>query len=280
MNEKNDSTEEKIISYYIVFKRNMFLVFFIIGIIVSVALVKSLLSPKIYQSQALIMPIQKQRLFMNIGTIAESFGLSSGPTEQETEVVYLLSSDVLAGEVIEKYNLLPELLTKAKPDWSPYFKMRMGVLALKSIVSITHNKKDHIILISAQHSRPERAKKIVEYFLIVLMEHVSAQAKRIAETNKTFLENSLGKTSDPIIRNKIYDLIAQQVETSMMAELKENISFKIIDPPTIPTKNIKPKILKNIELAFIGALFLSIVVVYVKEYYRNMKEYMISNILK
>jgi uncharacterized protein involved in exopolysaccharide biosynthesis len=95
---------------------------------------------------------------------------------------------------------------------------------------------------------------------------MSYEAKRVANTNKKYLEVEIDKVADPFIRAKIYGLIAQQIETVMMAELKENFAFKMLDSPRIPDRRIKPKRTQMVLIAFIVAFFLGVMVAFVKEY--------------
>ena len=77
--------------------------------------------------------------------------------------------------------------------------------------------------------------------------------------------------ADPLIKQKIYTMIAQQVETAMMAEGKENFSFKVIDPPMVPDKKIKPKRAQMVVLSFVVSLFLAVFVVFALEYLEKNK---------
>ncbi|HLA50198.1 MAG TPA: GNVR domain-containing protein, partial [Thermodesulfovibrionia bacterium] len=77
--------------------------------------------------------------------------------------------------------------------------------------------------------------------------------------------------SDPLIRTKIYSLIAQQIETSMMAEVKENFAFKIIDPPRAPDKRIKPNRSRRVMISFMVSLFAGIFIAFLREYIEKAK---------
>jgi uncharacterized protein involved in exopolysaccharide biosynthesis len=103
---------------------------------------------------------------------------------------------------------------------------------------------------------------------------MSSEAKRVAAINKKYLEEQLPLNADPLIKQKIYTMIAQQVETAMMAEVKENFSFKVIDPPMVPDKKIKPKRAQMVVLSFVVSLFLAVFVVFALEYLEK------NNILK
>jgi uncharacterized protein involved in exopolysaccharide biosynthesis len=155
-----------------------------------------------------------------------------------------------------------------------------GLRELEDIISVQDVKgkglvsKDTTINISAQFDDPVIAANLVQYFIAALNDHMSSEAKRVAALNKKYLEEQLPLNSDPLIKQKIYTLIAQQVETAMMAEVKENFSFKVIDPPMVPDKKIKPKRAQMVVLSFVVSLFLAVFVVFALEYLEK------NNILK
>lgn len=130
------------------------------------------------------------------------------------------------------------------------------------------------INIAAQFDDPVIAANLVQYFIAALNDHMSKEARRVAALNKKYLEEQLLQNSDPLIKQKIYTMIAQQVETAMMAEVKENFSFKVIDPPMVPDKKIKPKRAQMVVLSFVVSLFLAVFVVFALEYLEK------NNILK
>jgi len=61
-------------------------------------------------------------------------------------------------------------------------------------------------------------------------------------------------------------MIAQQIETGMMAEVKENFAFKVIDPPMVPDRKIKPKRSKIVLVSLVVSLFLGICAAFFLEY--------------
>ena len=134
------------------------------------------------------------------------------------------------------------------------------------------NQKDNSIQVSMQFRDPRIAADIVNYTLLELTDHMSNEARRVADTNKKYLESQIDKTADPFIKTKIYALIAQQIETAMMAEVKENFAFKILDPPRTPDMKIKPKRTQMVIIAFIVSLFLGVFIVFGNEYWKNHRE--------
>ncbi|MCX5847790.1 MAG: Wzz/FepE/Etk N-terminal domain-containing protein [Deltaproteobacteria bacterium] len=242
--------------------------------------------------------------FGGIGGLA-GIALPGGTTA--SEIVALLESNILREKVIERYNLMPVLFYEdwdaEKKDWKRggiklnplyYMKKLTGMLLPEAkgvkkkdddipdiwdgirmldddIVNVKNNIKDNTITITADFHDAETTAKIVEYFLVTLTDHMSSEAKRVATINKQYLEGELGKTADPLLRQKIYELIAQQLETSMTAEVKENFAFKVIDPPKAPDKKIKPKRALMVIVSFILSVFIGVFLAFFMEYLEKVK---------
>jgi uncharacterized protein involved in exopolysaccharide biosynthesis len=239
-----------------------------------------------------------------------SLGISMPASASASEIMNLLRSNVLREKVITQNNLLPILFYKQwdeqKKDWttrgggsfslnplswvsaltgaitpgppSSVKKKEPGIpdtwdalRLLDGIVKINQNIKENTITISVDFHDPEMATKMVDYLLSTLTDHMSSEAKRVSMTNRKYLESQLGETSDPLIKQKIYNLIAQQIETSMMTEVKENFAFKVLDPPKMPDKKIKPKRAQMVMLAFVVALFMGIFVAFFMEYLEKVR---------
>jgi len=241
-----------------------------------------------------------------LATLAQQFGGLPGVTfpsvSSASEIVALLESNILREKVIERYNLMPVLFHEAwdpeKKDWKRgginlnplYYVSKLakllqpqapkgvrkaeegvpdiwdGIRELDDIVSVKNNIKENSITITADFYDPEMAAKLVEYYLLTLTDHMSEEARRVAMTNRKYLEEQLAKTADPLIKQNIYNLIAQQLETSMMAEVKENFAFKVIDPPKAPDRKTKPKRAQMVILSFVVALFIGIFAAFFLEY--------------
>jgi uncharacterized protein involved in exopolysaccharide biosynthesis len=246
-----------------------------------------------------------------LSALAQQFGGLPGITfpgaSSASEIVALLESNILREKVIGRYNLMPVLFHEEwdpeKKDWKRggislnplYYVSKLakllqpqapkgvrkaeegvpdiwdGIRELDDIVNVKNNIKENSITITADFYDPEMAAKLVEYFLLTLTDHMSEEARRVAMTNRKYLEEQLVKTADPLIKQNIYNLIAQQLETSMMAEVKENFAFKIIDPPKAPDKKIKPKRALMVILSFVMALFVGIFVAFFMEYLEKVK---------
>lgn len=267
----------------------------------------SLRMPNIYQATATITIVNQgagglPSLTQQLGGLA---GISLPNPPLSSEIISLLKSNILREKIIEKYNLLTILfseqwdeekktwkkgersilnlefplqkLTRAIAPGNPKDAMKKndaphiwdGLRRLSSIVKVNNNVRENSITISVEFPDQVMAAKMANYFLTTLNDYMTGEAKRVARINMKYLEQQVDKTADPFIKQKIYALIAQQIETSMMAEVKENFAFKMIDPPKEPDQKIKPNRASMVMLSFVVSLFLGIFALFFRAYLRK-----------
>ncbi|HOP86775.1 MAG TPA: Wzz/FepE/Etk N-terminal domain-containing protein [Syntrophorhabdaceae bacterium] len=259
----------------VIFK-NLRFICVIVGIIVVATAIVSLIMTPIYESKAVIMPTTQSKDIGMGSMLAQQFGIATPTTPITTEIVNLLKSNILKERVIKKFDLLKLLLGD---DYEDYKKTKSenellweGIRRLDKMTNINFKQKDNTIEITVGYKDPKIARDLVNYFLAELTDYMSTEAKRVAETNKKYLESQLDKTSDPLIKTKLYALIAQQLETSMMAEVKENFAFKVLDAPRVPDKKSKPKRRNMVLISFVVSLFLGIFFAFIREYMAKQKK--------
>ena len=263
--------EINLLDYFNVLKKRKKLIIIIVAITVLTTGIVSLLQTNIYEAKAVIEPVTPQSTPSSMGALAAQFGISTPPPTNAAETVNLLKSRILMEKIIKNHDLLPILVGKNPKDNTENGKIWMGIRALMGITTVNYKQKDNVIELSVQFKDPKIATDIVNYYLTELTDHMSSEAKRVALTNKKYLESELNATADPFIKTKIYSLIAQQIETAMLAEAKENFAFKVLDPPKIPDTKIKPKRKLMVMMSFIVSLFLGIMIAFFKEYVEKTK---------
>lgn len=250
--------------------KNLRLIGIIIGVVVVATAIISLIMTPVYESKAVIMPTTQTKDIGVGSMLAQQFGISGPSSPMATEVVSLLKSNTLRERIIKRYNLLKlffednyEELKKQKNENELLW---MGLRRFDGITKVNFKQKDNTIEIVVGYKDPKIARDLVNYTLAELTDYMSIEAKRVAETNKKYLESQLENTADPFIKTKLYTLIAQQLETAMMAEVKENFAFKVLDAPMIPDKRSKPKRRQMVLIAFVVSLFIGIFAAFLREY--------------
>jgi uncharacterized protein involved in exopolysaccharide biosynthesis len=264
---ENTSDEINLIDYLNVFFKHKKLIIAIVVIVVVATSIFTLFMTKIYTSKAIITPSVAHTELGAMSAVATQFGLASPTSANATEIFNVLNSDILKDRIVKKYNLLPVFFTSdALKGQTENQKSWAGIRTLNYILKVDFISRDNMIIISSEYKDPKIAADIIKYTLGELTELMSGEAKRVADTNKKYLESQIDKTLDPFIRTKIYSMVAQQIETSMMAEVKENFAFKIIDPPRVPDSASKPKKLQIVIISFVVSLFLGVFIAFLKEY--------------
>jgi uncharacterized protein involved in exopolysaccharide biosynthesis len=260
------------------------LIIIIVLICTIITAVMSLFMPNVYTAKAVLKPTSQTQVGGRLSALAGQFGglaslagIAMPSSASSVEMVNLLKSNILKKEIIENNQLLPILFPKRWDKKNKTWKKPgvpktwAGIRKLNGIVTINYNIKDDIIIISAEFNDPDMAAQIVNYFIIALSEHISSEAKRMAITNKEYLEKQLQETRDPIVQQKIYNLIADKIETTMMAEVKEGFAFKVLDPPMAPDMKSKPKRAQMVVISFLVSLFFGVFVVLFREYIKKIK---------
>ncbi len=271
-NREKFGDEDNLLYYITLNKRHKKVLFIIIAISVIATGIISILSPKIYEARAVIVSATPQE-HSSINAIASQFGLTSPQASNVSEIIALLNSNILMEKVIKKHSLIPVLLENDYKNKKESEKIWETIRRLKKdIYKARDNKLEGVIELTAEFKDPKIAADIIKYMLTELTDYMSSEAKRVADTNKEYLESLIEKNADPLIRQNIYSLIARQIETSMMAEVKENFAFKVLDPPKEPVRKIRPIIWINIIVAFFISLFSGVFLVISFEYFKNLKE--------
>ena len=260
--EKTEYTEvdRNFLEYMSIFQKIWWRVLLLSLAVGIITLFISLQMTKIYRASALITPaVEDGKQSAALGALA-SFGISfGGPTKVE-DLETVFKSNALAIQVFDKHDVWPIVLADrydpktgnmivnwrdrllgADTDSKPPGKWD-AIRAAEDGLQVTVNKKAGTLLISFESPSSEGSANIVRYFLEEGKIRLQEEALQRASRNKRFLEEQLGKTVDPIIRDRLYTLYSQEVEREMLARNSEQYGFKIVDDPLPPDKKAKPRI--------------------------------------
>jgi len=294
---------DDLIAYWrVIRKRRLFIATLAAISVVSTAFY-SIFMTDVYQAAAIIVPVSgKDNVQDRLSAFSQQLGMIPGlsmpASSSSSEIVNTLNSNILRREVIERNGLMPSLFPerwdKGSGAWreekggtgsfmrlaaiSPWKKesgpptMWDGVRRLKYIIRVKSNPKDNTITVTADTYDPGLAARLVASFLDALNDHMSGESRRVADSTRRYLEGQLRTTADPLIRQKIYNLIAQQIEVAMMSEVKENFAFKVIDPPQAPDRKVGPKRLRMVSLSLALSLFAGAFFSFFIEYSERMKK--------
>ncbi|MBU1182110.1 MAG: hypothetical protein KKF00_08130 [Proteobacteria bacterium] len=277
--EEND--EINLLDLFLVLVRHKVMILTVVVITGIAAVIISLLMQNIYGSEATISLRSEEKgasfslpgAFGGLGAmVAGGFGIGGGGTLEKLEVV--LKSRALSTRVIEKYDLMPILfpkewdavkkawITKGPKDKPPTLQDGIKIIQ-KNLLKVNRDKKNNTISVMFEYPDPETVKIIVDYYLTELSETLREEVLKDSKDNQHFFNKQLEKTSDALLREKIYTLLAGEIEKETFALAQKYYSFVILDPPVVPDidKKVKPKraliCILSVVVAFFVAIFLS-----------------------
>lgn len=256
----------------VILKHKKLIIKVVVAAVLLTAIV-SLVMTKTYESRAVITPVQLQE-DRGMSAVAAQFGIATPQSSNVSELVSLLKSNVLMQRIMEKHDLYRVFFRESElKEMGEIEKTWEGIRMLQEdVLKVTENKRENTITVAAHYKDQMIAQKVAAAAITELTEHVTGEAKRVAETNRAYLESQIDRTSDPYIKTNIYGLIARQIQTAMLAEAKENYAFKVLDPPIVPDKKIKPKRVQMVIIAFVVALLIGVFLAFLTEYVEKNRE--------
>jgi len=302
--------EINLLDLFIVLLKHKVMIFSFVMLAGILAVIISVLMPNIYRSEITITPTTQEKSTGALSAlggfgamIASDMGIIATGSIDQFEVV--LKSRELTNGIVRKYNLLPILFDKswdtANQRWkvgkpsvvqnlSKTLKDMLGLApdkklsgkdpftledaykAAHEILKITPNKKQNIMQLSCENKDPLQAQAILNYYVVGLSEFLRQQTLTDAAAQQVQLANQLAKTTDPMLKNRLYEAIAKQIEKETLARVQKYYSFNIIDPAFVPEKKFKPKRAQLCLLAVVVAFFLAIFLAFFQEYVHNIKK--------
>jgi LPS O-antigen subunit length determinant protein (WzzB/FepE family) len=203
------------------------------------------------------------------GMVASQLNLAGSPGLDK--MTLLLGSRKFYAEYIKEYDLLP-LIYKYEFDkiynqnfdtinqkWKPEFVkpnlLSTGDFLKNNVFKNAINKDDNTLTVTVSTPDSTFSDSLISTCLQFLNSKLRANIQNLADEKIAFLENRLAVITDPLLREKIQGLIANEIEKTMLIS-KE--SFNEVDSKYMK-KHFKQKKIYPIALSF----FCSIMVIFI-----------------
>jgi hypothetical protein len=203
------------------------------------------------------------------GLVAAQMNFAGNASLEKIDLI--LESRQFNAELIERYNLMPEIYKyqwpgKYRKFWdtaqqiwrSEFIRPKLldlgGFIKSKFLKKTMEKNKTMTLKVSAKDSAFtwNLAKGYVDY----LDEFIKTDVQTDAKENVSYLEKQLFTVSDPLLREKIQGLIANEIEKEMLVSKK---AFKIVDPVYMSKSN-KEKRFYPLGFGF-GLFFVTCIIV-------------------
>lgn len=248
-----------------------------LGIVFSgLAIFYSLQLPNQYKSETVLYPVQQQggaglaaSLGGQLGGLASMAGLNLGSKENKTALaLQILNSRIFFEKLCQKYEMLvplmaaegwdrdsntllinPDLYDSSGNKWvrqvaAPLTaepSMEEAFVRFKEILTVDQDKATSMVRIGIEFVSPELAQQWVKAIVTELNADMRQRELSEAERAIHYLNQQLEKTSLQEVRSVMYDLIEEQTKTLMLANVREEYMFQVVDPAPYPQLKSGPK---------------------------------------
>ena len=231
--------------YQIVFARIKFLISSFFILIVTL-ITYSLVVDESYRSSTIINHVENEQgglssFSSQLGGLSSlaGFGLTSQDSKKNVNIA-TLKSRVFLEEFIMNENLTDELLVRSSytsstaPDWFLYKTLRNNI-------NITEDLKTGLVTLSVDWYEPSIAADWANKLVSSINNKIRLQDIEQAKQNISFLEKEIQKTKLTEVQNLLYDIMQKQTETMMLANVKKEYAFQVINPAYPPELRFYPK---------------------------------------
>ena len=279
-----ENDEINLLDYWRILMRYKWLIIFLTVVSAAGTIAFAFSMTPIYRAQVTLAPAAEDKsaasaLAGQFGGLASLAGVSLGGGGGKTEeAIATLNSRLFADTFIKEKNLMPILFAeiwdedtkswrvkedKNKPTAWKAFKTFSGIR------SISEDTKTGMFVLSIEWKDPELATQWANSLVERINAHQKAAAIKEAQRSIEYLKNELQETSVVEMRQAIFRLIEAQTKNIMLANVRDEFVFKIIDPAVVPEEKIKPKkklmaILGTI-VGFMIGVFLAFLLAFIKK---------------
>ena len=251
------------------------LVVAITGMAAIASVLFALSRPNIYEASAVLSPSEQSGggisgLMKQYGGLASLAGISIPQSQDGSRAqlgIQLLKSRAFVGDFVERHEILPDLMAVEAWDvnsrtisydrdvfdektgtWlrdvefpqTPEPSRLEAYKEFMKIMNVSEDARTGYVSLSVEHKSPEVAARWVALLIEDVNRIVKAQDVDEAKRSIEYLKRQAENTTLRDLQAVFFELIQSQTETVMLAEVRQEYVFKIIDPPFVPEEKSKP----------------------------------------
>ncbi|MEO3879148.1 Wzz/FepE/Etk N-terminal domain-containing protein [Rheinheimera fenheensis] len=229
--------------------------------------------PNIYKSEALLAPAAEQKsagLSGQIGGLAALAGVSLGSgagVDKTVLAIEVVKSRDFLGRFIQQRIQLQDLmavqswdlttntlkydselynsqtqqwLQDLKPAKQAEPSLQQAYKVLSGALNIEQDKASGMVKLSIEHQSPYLAQNWVQMLIAEINLEMKTRDIEEAEKSIAYLQQQISQTNIADLRSALYSLIEEQTKTLMLANVREEYAFKVVDSPIVPEEKAGP----------------------------------------
>jgi uncharacterized protein involved in exopolysaccharide biosynthesis len=229
-----------------VIRGSKYLILTIVIVCTGIALAIALATTPIFRAETVITAVRNGALGGQLGgqlgglaNIASLAGVNlDAGSSADREAKAVLESRSLVQEFIIRNNLINVLIpSTGKPAsmWLAVKDFKEGELTIRE------DKRTGLLTIDIDWPDPAVAAKWANGFVALANERLRARAIDEATRNIAFLNAQIPQTSVVEVQRAIYNLIESETKTLMLANVRTEFAFTVIDPAVPPERKYRPR---------------------------------------
>ncbi len=224
----------------------------VVGLCVAAALAWSVLAPHVFRAVVIMAPAddtdgkgQFAQLASRFGALDSVLGGSfdSGVMDKDIGLA-TLKSQRLIRPFIEQRNLLPLLFAHqwdaSQARWKSTDPDRIPTLADgvdlfgRRVLFVNEDRKTRLITLTVEWSDRRLAAEWANALVAEVNQATRQRAIQESQLSIAYLKGELTKTDMVDVQQGIYRLIEAQINKIMLANVRKEFAFKVIDPAVVP----------------------------------------------
>jgi uncharacterized protein involved in exopolysaccharide biosynthesis len=229
-----------------IIRGSKYLILVITLVCAAIALVVALNTTVIFRAETVITMVRNGTLggpsggalggLSNIASLA-GVNLDAG-SSADREAKAVLQSRSLVEEFIRQNNLLNVLMPdtgKPKSIWVAVKNFKDGILTIRE------DRRTGLVTLDVDWEDAKVAANWANGFVALANERLRARAIDEATRNIAFLNAQIPQTSVVEVQRSLYNLIESETKTLMVANVRKEYAFTVIDPAVPPERKYRPR---------------------------------------
>ncbi len=244
-----------LLEYWRVPMHYKWLILLIALVCVASSVVYALLAAPVYRATVLMAPAGDGENRGALSTLAAQYGglasmvgidLGAGGNSKD-EAIATLKSRAFTDRFIKDHNLLPVLFADkwdaGAKEWKPLKPEQIPTMGDayrvfdKSIRRVSENKQTGLVTLDIDWKNREQAASWANELVQRLNQRMRERTIQEARKSIDYLKQELRKTSVVDLQQGINRLIEAQIKKIMLASVRDQYSFRIIDPAVVPDRS-------------------------------------------
>ena len=203
------------------------------------------------------------------GSVLQQLTGGGGQSQEAWEYISVLKSHAFISAIIEEHHLGPMLARHGRGTQTPWHQYEEMLDRFDAQFEL----KSGNISLHFDDPDPATAQLVLGYFIDRLREKLRIQQVDESKAAAQSLQEEAEHTSDSLLQDRLFEMVAQQRQRLVVAQVQADFAFKVIEPPVVPDRAFWPSGTLNAIFAGIATFILFSGVVLVRERFRSAKSY-------